>query len=485
VSIREDLVHIVGPENVIDEADQLKSYAHDYSLEKPAQPSYIALPKDVTEIQDLMKLANKNKLPVYPCSSGIHFYGNTLPRMGGLIIDLKRMNQIKRINLRDRIVMIEPGVTWGQLQKELDKEGFYCPNPLLPHPLKSVLTSHLEREKMLVPKFEYSDNLLTTEVVLPNGELFRTGSASVVGYPDTSIATGVHPQGPGVDWWRVLQGAQGTMGILTWANVKIEYKPRIDKTFFIPFDHVEEATRFIYKVQHRMIGNECVLLDRINLVAILAEKWPDDFIRISKMLSPWTLILNLAGGKRFPEERIAYEEEALNSLAVEQYIGDLPTTIPGITGVEKQFPEMFRNCWPSDKTYWKFAWKGASLDVFFLTVMNKAGELQQLINLIASKYDFSKDEIGYYIQPVERGRVCHFEANVFYKREDPEETDKMKALHSELLKGLFKADAFFSRPYGKAADMVYDKAANYKMAIKKVKEMFDPENIMAPERLSF
>ena len=129
--------------------------------------------------------------------------------------------------------MVEPGVTWGQLQKELAEKGFFALNPLLPHPLKSVLTSHLEREKMLIPKYEYSDNFLTTEVILPSGELFRTGSASVKGYPDTSIATGVHPEGPGVDWWRVLQGAQGTMGILTWANVKIEYKPKIDKTFFI------------------------------------------------------------------------------------------------------------------------------------------------------------------------------------------------------------------------------------------------------------
>jgi hypothetical protein len=485
VSVKEDLMHMVGAENVFDESEKLEWYAKDHSLETPVKPSYVVEPQNAAEIQEIVKLANRIKLPLYPCSSGIHFYGNAIPRMGGLIVDLRRMNKIKRINTRDRIVMVEPGVTWGQLQNELGKEGFFALNPLLPHPLKSVLTSHLEREKMLIPKYEYSDNLLTTEVVLPNGELFRTGSASVMGYPDKSIATGVHPEGPGADWWRLFQGAQGTMGILTWANVKIELIPPVSKTFFIPFEKVEEATRFMYSVQHRMMGNECLLLNKINLAIILGEKQPGNFLTLQKVLPVWTVILILAGGKRFSEERIAYEEEALKTIAVEQFVPALPTSIIGLTGIEKQFPELLRNCWPQEKPYWKFASKGASQDVFFITVMSKAAEYRQLIENVAATYGYPSNEIGYYLQPVERGRVCRFEANFFFSPDNPEEVRKIKALYSEVIKKLFKAEAFFSQPYGEVAAMVYDKAANYTMAIKKIKAWLDPNNIMAPERLSF
>jgi hypothetical protein len=485
VSVKEDLIKIVGSTNVIDEAEKLQWYAQDHSLEKSARASYVVQPQTPVEIQEIIKLANREKLPVYPCSSGIHFHGNAIPRMGGLIIDLRRMNKIKRINTRDKVVMIEPGVTWGQLQKELKKEGYFCLNPLLPHPLKSALTSHLEREKMLIPKYEYSDNLLTTEVILPNGELFRTGSASVIGYPDKSIASGVQPEGPGADWWRLLQGAQGTMGILTWANVKIELIPPISKTFFIPFEKVENATRFMYSVQHRMIGNECLLLNRVNLAAVLAEKWPGDFMEMQKSLAQWTVILVVAGGKRFSEERIVYEEEALQKIAVEQYVSALPTTLPGLTGVEKLFPELLRNCWPESKPYWKFAPKGASQDIFFITVMNKATDYSRLIEETAAGYGFIPSEIGYYLQPVERGRVCHFEANVFYNPENALEIRRMKDFYTDVTRKLFKADAFFSQPYGEVAKLVYDKAANYTMAIKKLKGWLDPNNIMAPERLSF
>jgi FAD/FMN-containing dehydrogenase len=485
VSIKEELKLIVGAEYVFDNAEKLEWYAKDHSLEKPITPSYVAQPHSAEEVQGIVKLANRTKLPVYPCSSGIHFFGNSIPKMGGLVIDLRRMNKIKRINTRDRIAMVEPGVTWSQLQKELGKECFFALNPLLPHPEKSVLTSHLEREKMLIPKYEYSDNLLTTEVVLPNGELFRTGSASVMGYPEKSIATGVHPEGPGADWWRLFQGAQGTMGILTWANVKIELIPPVSKTFFIPFKKVEEATRFIYSVQHHMMGNECLLLNKVNLAAILGDKWPEDFQNLQKTLPPWTVILVLAGGKRLSEERIAYEEEALKKIAIEQFIPVLPTSLEGIFGAEKQFPELLRNSWPQEKPYWKFASKGASQDVFFITVMSKAGEYCQLIENVAAKYGYPSNEIGYYLQPVERGRVCHFEANFFYCPDGSEEVRKIKELHSEVTRKLFKAEAFFSQPYGELAAMVFDKAGNYAMAIKKIKTWLDPNNIMAPERLNF
>ena len=170
-------------------------------------PDYVVKPKDSKEIQAVVKLANEKNIPVIPVSSGVHFYGTTIPSKGGIIVDLRRMDKVLEIDKRNRRTRIEPGVTWGKLQDGLEKEGMTAYNPLLPHREKSALTSLLEREPMLVPKFEYADPILTMEVVLPTGEILRTGSASVPGAPDNALADMVCPYGPGMDFFRLFQGA--------------------------------------------------------------------------------------------------------------------------------------------------------------------------------------------------------------------------------------------------------------------------------------
>jgi len=485
MQIKRELSRIVGAENVTNEPERLRAYAKDYSLGEVRLPNYVAEPKGVEEIQEIIKLANRNRIPVVTCSSGIHFYGNTIPSQGGIILDLRRMNKILNIDERNRVVMIEPGVTWGQLQDELEGHEAMALIPLLPHPLKSALTSHLEREPMLVPKFEYADALLTTEVVLPSGELFRTGSACVPGFPNESAADGVNPEGPGIDWWRLLQGAQGTMGVVTWANVKFEYKPKMNMSFFIPFKNLNDAAELIYRTQRRMIGHECLLLNNTVLAAILTGKWPEEYEAMKGTLPPWTLIIILSGGPRRPEEKIAYEEEALREIAIESFVPDLPTSLASIPGLEKNFPELIRKPWPKGKTYWKFGYKGSCQDLFFITSLSRTSEFTRAISAIASKYGYPLADIGIYIQPLENGRVCHYECSFYYNPSEPRDVDKIRNLFAEAAKTVLNMGAFFSRPYGPIADMVYERAANYTLVLKKIKGLLDPNNIMSPGRLCF
>ena len=143
------------------------------------------------------------------------------------------MNRILEIDEFNRRVRIEAGVTWGQLTEELEKRGFRMIMPLLPHPQRSVVTDYLEREVPTNTVYDYGEPLQSMEVVWPTGEIFRMGSASVNGYPD-SESKGANPSGPGIDFYRFLQGAQGTMGVVTWSNLKIESIPKIDKVLFAP-----------------------------------------------------------------------------------------------------------------------------------------------------------------------------------------------------------------------------------------------------------
>jgi len=486
MQIINSLTEIVGSSNVFDEIERLKAYAKDHSLLAPKMPNYVAYVENKEQVQKIIKLVNEYAIPITPCSSGIHFYGNTIPLQAGIVMDLSRMNKILNIDERNRFVRMEPGVTWGQLQSELAKHDLMAICPLLPHPQKSALTSHLEREPACIPKFEYTDTLVTMEVVLPTGELFRTGSACVPGFPEKSLSEGVNISGPGDFMWpRIFQGAQGTLGVVTWAQCKIEYRPKVNKTFFIPFKHLTEAVDFIYRIQRRLIGEECVILNNFDMGAILTKQWPADFSALRKNLAPWTVVYVLGGGKRFPEEKIAYEEEALQETAAECGIPNLPTSIHGMPGIEKQIPDMLRTAWPETRTYWKFGYKGACEDLFFRTTMNKAEMFYQLINEVAGKHGYSSQEIGFYIQPMVYGGNCHFEANFYYNPANEDEVKMLSLLYCEVAEAIINNGGFFSRPYGSIADMVYRRTSNYTAMLKKLKNVMDPNGVLSPGRLCF
>jgi FAD/FMN-containing dehydrogenase len=275
------------------------------------------------------------------------------------------------------------------------------------------------------------------------------------------------------------------MGVVTWGVIKFEHLPRLSKAFFIPFEKLDEAIQPLYRIQRRMIGNECFLLDRVNLATILADDWPADFKPLIKSLPEWSLILILSGAPRRPEEKIAYEEKALREIGA-QFPGiALLDSLPGVPRAERELPELLRKPWTKDKVYWKHRLKGGSQDLFFIAKLSKIPEMAERVNQLAQKFDYPSDEIGGYIQPIEQGRACHGEFNFYFDPNSPDEVAKCQALYFESAKSLFEAGAHFSRPYGILAEIVYQKATSYTIMLKKVKNIFDPHNIMNPGKLCF
>ena len=107
--IKEELSKIVGSENIFDDTDTLKNYAQDVSLGALKNPNFVVTPGETQEIQKIVELANKHFFPIIPVSSGVHFYGNTIPEQGGIILDLKRLNKLLKADERNRAARIEPG----------------------------------------------------------------------------------------------------------------------------------------------------------------------------------------------------------------------------------------------------------------------------------------------------------------------------------------------------------------------------------------
>jgi hypothetical protein len=483
VEIKTVLAEIVGKENISGDPKVLKDISIDYSLERGRMPSYVVRPSTTQEIQKVLEVANVTKFPIVPSSSGIHFKGASLPLQGGVLLDLRRMNRILEIDERNRKVRIEPGVTWKQLQSELAKKHLMAMIPFLPHSSKSVVTSHLEREPPVNTKFEYADPLLTVEFIYPTGKIMRSGSAVVPGATTTSISDCAFPEGPDIDYWRLLQGAQGTMGIVTWANVKVEYLPEMNEVFFIAFDKIEDAIEPLYKIQKRMIGLECFLLNRFNLVSILSDKISDDLETLKSILPEWILALVLSGGRRRPQMKIEYEEEALKEVCSELSLSKILTYLPGMPRADEKLLGILRGGWPEDKLYWKFVYRGCCEDLFFLTTMEKIPMFYKvLIELLTTSRMM---DVGFYIQPIEYGRACHFECDLYYNRSDLGQMDAVRDLYIKAVKLLLDSGALFTRPYGVVANLVYERAGNYTATLKKLKALYDPANILAPGKLCF
>lgn len=474
------LEEIVGVDHIYDDPETLKNYSEDRSLFKPRRPSYVVKPKNTEEIQAIVKLANKTLTPITPVSSGVHFYGAAIPHQGGIILDLRRMNKILNIDRRNRTIRIEPGVTWGQVKKELKGHDLMPLTPLLPHSLNSALTSILEREPMLIPKTEYGEPALTMEVVLPNGELFRTGSACV-GPPDEIQTDLVGPSGPGLDWFRLFQGTQGTFCIVTWINMKAPPLPKREKVFFIPFQKIEKVIDPLYVILRRMLGAECFLLNRFNLACILAKKWPDDFKALKKNLPPFTLILCLSGGKILPKEKIDYQEADLREIA-HQFKMKLETSLPVIGGKKGIATlNLLRNSWGREP-YWKERFKQRCCNIFFYTTLNRVPYFTQLVNEMASHKGYYKKEIGHYFQPLEGGRACYLEFNFSWNSEDKE---RVYDLYLNLSTCLVNEAAFFGRPYGLWSELIYNRNSALTTTLRNLKRIFDPNQIMNPGKLCF
>ena len=445
-------------------------------------------PRTVLETQKVIQLANEAKFAVVPQSSGVHFYGGAVPKTGGIVLDLSRMNRIVDIVDESMVAHLQVGVTWEQLQTALEAKGYRSIIPLLPHASRSVIMDWLEREQPVVQNYECSGPLRSMQVIWGNGEEFVTGSASIGNFrnPDV-LADGVIPAGPGpMSFDTFLYGAQGTIGAVTWGVVVMECLPTLNKTFFIPVDRVEDVIEALYRILRRGVCNECLLLNNINLATILTENWPEQFVQLRATLPPWTVILVSSALKRRPEEKIAYQEEFLRDM-MSTYFSKLEilTTLPGLAAVEKRLPEMLRKPWPKDKPYWKHAYKGGCQDLMFMTTLDRVDRYIPTVIEVATKHQYPVNDIGCYIQPVEDGHACQLQFSFYYNPTDEAEVERIRALYADTAAAMLERGAYFTRPYGVVANMISKKNGDYIALLKRFKKHFDPNGILNPGNLYF
>lgn len=220
--IRAELTDIVGEDHISTRESDRLVYSIDWGWkaqmwldrgERPVPPDYIVHPGSPEEVSEIIKVANAYRLPIVPYGGGSGSQGGTLPIMGGIMLDVKRMNKIVEIDECSLTVTAQAGIIITPLEWALNERGLTLPHHpasrhcatlggcLAPRGSGTISTKYGKAEEMV----------LRMQVVLPDGAIIRT---PIVPY-----------HGAGPDYMRLFLGSEGTFGVITEATMRIEHIP--------------------------------------------------------------------------------------------------------------------------------------------------------------------------------------------------------------------------------------------------------------------
>jgi len=337
-----------------------------------------------------------------------------------------------------------------------------------------------------MPRYHWDmqDPLMCLEVVFGNGELFRTGSAAGPGTLEEQWEAGkaqCRPMGPSfTDFAKVIQGSQGTMGVVSWVSVLARPLPEIKKCYFVPSNSLDRAIDFMYKINWKRLGQDCFLLNGEQFARLVPEDG-NRAAELQKDIPPWVVVFSIEGYGMLPEERVEYQESEFIDVAQEFGLS-VKTVVAGVRA--GTFKKILSS--PSDEPFWKIRSKGGCHDIFFITTMDQASAFLSRMNQLAVEVGYPPSDIGAYIQPIVLGTSCHCEFSLPYDPQDRDEVKKIKDLDDRAARAFSSMGAFFCRPYGQWADYAYIHASDTVMVQRKIKEtLFDPNGIMNPGKLCF
>ncbi len=236
---------VVGSQHVVAEGEELVAQAR-ATIVDPIPPAALVRPGSVDEVRELVRIANRHRVPLWPCSKGNNWgYGTRTPaRPGTVTVLLERMDRILELDTELAYAVVEPGVTYRKLAEHLDREAPQLwPDCTDSTPEGSVLGNALERGVGQTPYGDHFGNLCGLEVVTPTAGLVRTG-----GGPFSSSRTwSLYKWGVGP----YLEGlfSQGNFGIVTKAGVWLMPKPESYCSYTFGLDRAEDFPAMIDAVR--------------------------------------------------------------------------------------------------------------------------------------------------------------------------------------------------------------------------------------------
>lgn len=289
--IIEKLEKIVSKQNIISDIEGIYAYSFDCAhIPFPKeQPIVVVFPETTTQVSEIVKLANKYKIPIIPRGAGTNHAGGCSPVKGGIILHFSKMNKIISINNQDLTCRVQPGVVVGDLQKEVEKIGLFFP----PDPSNlavSTIGGGIALSSGGPRAFKYGtfkDYVIDLEVVMADGTIIKTGAPTaknVTGYNLTQL----------------IVGSEGTLGIVTEAVLRLVPSPEYTNVMLVYFDSIGEAVNAVSAIiNNNMTPSVIDLLDKKTIQTI--EEFKPNGLKTDKEAA---LLIEVDGDKASVQHQI-------------------------------------------------------------------------------------------------------------------------------------------------------------------------------------
>lgn len=470
-TVYELLQDIAGEDNVSHELHALQCYSCDSTTNPPSLPNYVVIATTVEQIQRLVRLANKEGIPITPVVGMSNTGGLTIPVEGGIILDLHKMNKIIEINEDIGYAIVEPGVTIGQIDTDLKKRGYWVSLPVGPPGSAGLLPGYiLHGYGHLGGKFGINSEQITgMEVVLPDGELVKLGGCAVSPY--------WFHRTPIPDLMGLILGWQGTTGIVTKLGINIYPRPKFKAMvgWGIFTSHgepmPENCARFLVKLArtdltHDISGHSwgAVQIGRGMKYPLPAKPEEEPELYFSATVYG------------FSEEELKVKQKILQNLVKEGTDSGLPIASTDVTErVKVEMPTKYALKYSDHRG-------GGGLDYIgsITPVINWTQGIKG-INRVFDKHAFtSYIRLGIYRGTIQ-GMV---RAIIPYNRADEKDVNTVRKIAREVVEVILDCGGLIYKAPSFAYEAMWQRGdPNFLRLLKEVKHTLDPNRIMNPGRL--
>jgi len=230
-----------APGHILTGDDINEDYSHDeMPIYGKKAPQVVFIAHSTAEVAAVVKVCNENKIPVTPRGAGTGLVGGAVPLLGGVLIDLSKMNKILSYDLENFVVHVQAGVLLKDLAEDCVKQGlFYAPDP---GEKSACLGGNVSTNAGGMRAVKYGatrDYVRAMTVVLPTGEITKFGAT-------------VSKTSSGYSLLNLMIGSEGTLGIITELTLKTMIAPKVAASLIIPFENLDDCISAVpkFKMQH-------------------------------------------------------------------------------------------------------------------------------------------------------------------------------------------------------------------------------------------
>ncbi len=295
----DELKSLLKAEQFSTGASVLEQHSRGESYAEAVLPDVVVFPESTQDVQAILRFSNSKRIPVTPVAVNSSLEGHTVPLLGGISLDLSRMNRILEFKIEDLFIIVEPAVTYPQVNEHIRRSGLFFPIDPGAHASIGGMVSTNASGTMAVRYGVTGDYILALEVVTPTGDIIRSGSRA-------------RKSASGYNLNRLFNGAEGTLGVITEITLRLVGLPEAARAARVPFADYRSAASFVTSlIQSGVPVARCELIDPLSIRAVNSHKGTDYPQEITVFLEFHGNEAGLSHDASFAEQ-LAAEHKALS-----------------------------------------------------------------------------------------------------------------------------------------------------------------------------